>query len=347
MLEYYPIDVYPIECPVAEAAGVPRRFGVGVLLILVTFFSVLFAFLRCVDSRPEVAAIVGVLFVGVAAGQSLLFGGKNPRGASLLIGAVLFPLEVLGLAVYQMIVGQVGRGSIAESIVEGESIVVGLICTVPGGAVLGYLAGVLTAGIFLTMDHFGKARTRAGQPLIELQPFTEADIDTLLEWVDSPALFELWGGSAFSPPLDRPQLQRRLQQAAGEDPELLAFKAVCTDSGRTVGHVELGNIDRAMRSATVGLAIVGPDESGRGELSMMLLRAVLERAFGRMKLRRVEAIPLVSDSQAISLYRRLGFISEGVFRDSARLRAEYGDQRIMSMLRHEWLWALGWRRGKT
>ncbi len=314
-----PIDVYPIECPVARTAGVPHRFGVGVLMILVTFFAVLFAFLRCIDCRPDVAAIVGVLFVGVAAGQSLLFEGKKPRAASIWVGAVLFPLEMLGQAVYEHITAQLSRGSISENIPGG------LFCAVPSGALFGYLAGGLTAGIFLVMDRFGKARTRADQPSIELQPFTEADIDTLLEWVDSPALFELWGGSAFSQPLDRPQLQRHLRRAAGENPELLPFKAVCTDSGRTVGHVELSNIDRAMRSATVGLAMAGPGESGRGELSMMLLRAILEMAFGRMKLHRVEALPLVFDSQAIACYRRLGFVSEEVRRGSLLLRRGFAD----------------------
>jgi RimJ/RimL family protein N-acetyltransferase len=327
-----PGDIYPIERPTSRTSGVPRRFGVGVLLILMTFFAVLFAPLRCLDYGPKVGAVVGVLFVGVAAGQALLFRGRKPREASLLVGAVLFPLEMLALAVYEQVTDEFSRASIVEDIPGG------LICSVAAGALLGYLAGCLTAGIFLVMDRLGNARTQAAQPLLELQPFSESDIDTLLEWVDSPRLLALWAGSTFSHPLDRPQLERHLCRASGQEPDLLIFKAGCPQTGRTVGHVELGGIDRELRSATVGLALIGPAESGRGELSIMLLRAILAVAFDRLALHRVQTAVLVSDWQAIACYREAGFSSEGVLRDSLCLKGMYGDQRMMSILRHEWLW---------
>ncbi len=336
-----PSDVYPIECPVAKVAGVPRRFGVGVLLILVTFFAVLFAFLRTFDYGPKVCAVVGVLFVGVAAGQSLLFGGRRPREASLLVGALLFPLEMLTLAVYEHVVEEFSRGSIAEDIL------VGLFWSVPLGALFGYLAGTLTAGIFFVMDRWSNRRAQATQALIELQPFTESDIDTLLTWVNSPRLLGLWAGSTFSDPLDRPQLERHLRRASGQHPELLVFKAVCKDTGRTIGHVELSRIDRAMRSATVSLALVRPAETDRGEQSMALLRAILAVAFSQMKLHRVEVAVLVSDWRAITCYKQFGFISEGVLRDAIRFRGMYGDQQIMSILRHEWLWRQRPRQGRA
>lgn len=336
-----PSNVHPIECPAAKVAGVPRRFGVGVLLILVTFFSVLFAFLRGFDYGPKVCAVVGVLFVGVAAGQSLLFGGRRPREASLLVGALLFPLEMLALAVYEHVVDEFSRGSIAEDIIAG------FFCSIPAGALFGYFAGTLTAGIFFVMGRWSKARAEATQPLIDLQPFTESDINTLLTWVKSPRLLGLWAGSTFSDPLDRPQLERHLRGASGQNPELLVFKAVCKDTGRTVGYVELSRIDRAIRSATLSLALARPAETDRGEQSMAMLRAILAVAFGQMKLHRVEVAVLVSDWRAIACYKQLGFISEGVLRDAIRFRGMYGDQRIMSILRHEWLWRQRPRPGRT
>ena len=43
----------PLECPGRDVASVPRRFGVGVLLILVTAFAVLFAAMRTFGAPPS------------------------------------------------------------------------------------------------------------------------------------------------------------------------------------------------------------------------------------------------------------------------------------------------------
>ncbi len=317
----------------------PRRFGVGVLLILMTFFAVLFALLRSLDYGPEVCAIVGVLFVGVAAGQALLFGGKQPRAASIVVGAVLFPLEMLGLALYRNLVEQPGRGSIVDDTFAG------LLCSIAGGALLGYLAGAVTAGIFLVMDRWSKARAEHVPPMVELLPFAEPDIDTLVGWVQSRRLFELWAGATFAYPLDRAQLLRHLQRTSGEQPELLPFKAVCPETGRTVGHVELTHIDRAQRIATLALALVGPAEAERGELSVRLLRSVLSAAFDRMRLYRVQALVLTCDPQAIACYKQLGLASEGVLRGATRLYGRRWDLQVMSILRHEWVWQQRTHRG--
>ena len=58
----------PLECPASDVASVPRRFGVGVLLILMTAFAVLFAMMRTFGARPEVFIVVSVLFLGVTLG---------------------------------------------------------------------------------------------------------------------------------------------------------------------------------------------------------------------------------------------------------------------------------------
>ena len=102
-----------------------------------------------------------------------------------------------------------------------------------------------------------------------------------------------------------------------------------------------------MRSATLSLALARPAETDRGELSMGLLRAILAVAFGQMKLHRVEVAVLVSDWRAIACYKQLGFISEGVLREALRFWGIYGDQRIMSILRHEWLWRQRPRPGRA
>ena len=61
-----------------EQVGVPRRFGIGTLMILVTAFAVLFSLLKVLHAPPTVFAGISIFVAVVAACQVLLFKGKKP-----------------------------------------------------------------------------------------------------------------------------------------------------------------------------------------------------------------------------------------------------------------------------
>ncbi len=130
------------------AVGVPRRFGMGILLLMVTMYAVLFAVSRLLaQGNPAVLVAVAVFFTGVGLGQMLLYCGRYPRAASVWVGACLFPVEVLGLIFVYHFLGD-------------SSWVVGLLVlfllSPILGAFLGYLAGGLTAGVFLLLEKYAK-----------------------------------------------------------------------------------------------------------------------------------------------------------------------------------------------
>ena len=75
--------------------GMPRRYSIGTLMILTVFFALIFGILKMCGVSPIVFIAVTVFIVGVAACQALLYGGKNPRKASFVGGAVMFVSAVL------------------------------------------------------------------------------------------------------------------------------------------------------------------------------------------------------------------------------------------------------------
>ncbi len=125
------------------AIGVPRRFGLGILMLMMTLFAILFAAMQVLGASPEIFIIVAVLVVGVGLGQAVLYGGKYPRAASIWVGACLLPAEILVLIVHPA----------AEKGSPGEMAFL-LILSPLLGAGLGYLAGGLTAGVFLLIDKY-------------------------------------------------------------------------------------------------------------------------------------------------------------------------------------------------
>jgi hypothetical protein len=140
-----------------QAVGVPRRFGMAIVLLIMAMYAVLFAAMKLLAASPGVFIVIAVLFTGVGLGQMLLFGGRYPRAASVWVGGCLFPLEILATYIYLAnTAGTAGR----PPNYLGE-MVCSLVFSVPLGAGFGYLAGALTAGVFLLIERYAKPRQAA------------------------------------------------------------------------------------------------------------------------------------------------------------------------------------------
>lgn len=137
----------------SEPFGVPRRFGIGTILIVTAAYGVLLAILRL--ARWDPAAIFWALgFISaVGLGQMLLFNAKRPREASIVTGAIALPPAILGT----LLTYDTRPNNPMESFC-------GLVCAVPFGAVAGYLAGGVVAGVFLIMDAVERGLGQAFPP---------------------------------------------------------------------------------------------------------------------------------------------------------------------------------------
>jgi hypothetical protein len=135
-----------------KAAGVTRRFSVGTMMILMTFFAVLFSVLTLIGAPPPVFAGVGIYFAGVGAGQMFLFRGRDARRSSFVAGAVAgLVAGVVMILLAFTIPDQKGRDELI-----GISILFGIgFCVF--GCPLGYLAGGLIAAIFLFREREERA----------------------------------------------------------------------------------------------------------------------------------------------------------------------------------------------
>lgn len=171
---------------------------------------------------------------------------------------------------------------------------------------------------------------------IRLEPFTSADIDTLISWVPSAAFLLQWAGSTYRYPLDASQILRYLQTAQGEQPPNLMFKAVDQESGQYVGHCEFINIDWHNRSARMSRILVGPQELRGQGLGRQIVHALLQIAFDTLHLHRVDLGVFDFNRPAIACYKKVGFQMEGTLRESRRYENDYWNLCIMAMLEYEW-----------
>jgi hypothetical protein len=136
--------------PFGVPFGVPRRFGIGTILVVTTAFGLLLSLLQGLGAPPGVVWFVIVFVSLVGLGQMLLFGAKQPRMASIVVGAICLPLMTFATAVFFS-----PRG------VRAEEAACTTIAAAIFGALFGYLAGGVVAGVFLIMDGVEQALTGA------------------------------------------------------------------------------------------------------------------------------------------------------------------------------------------
>ena len=120
--------------------GFPRRFSIGALMAITALFAVLFGCLRTLDAHPGAYAVISGFVVLIGLGQVFLFGGKQPREASLLVGGAIFFLGTVDIPVTVLVVGEN---------YEPFLVLFAAILYPALGAVLGYFVGCVIGGVFL------------------------------------------------------------------------------------------------------------------------------------------------------------------------------------------------------
>jgi hypothetical protein len=136
------------------AVGVPRRFGMFIMMMMMTLYALLFSLMKVMNASTAIFAFIALLFTGIGIGQAVLFGGRYPRAASIWTGMVLVPIETLGFCIFQ---NDFHFGNLSVVQIFGATLAI-IFVGIPLGAVLGYLFGTVTAGGFYLEDWYDKRR---------------------------------------------------------------------------------------------------------------------------------------------------------------------------------------------
>jgi len=151
--------------------------------------------------------------------------------------------------------------------------------------------------------------------MLELRPFTEEDCDRLIGWIPDARFLMLWAGPGYSWPLDRKQLLATLERTRGYRPAYFMFKAVESDTGATIGHIELQRCDRS--SGHIGRVLVGdPGCHGKG-YGKRLVSLIIRFAFIDLGLDLLTLSVYDFNIAAVECYKRLGF-RQVEFREKVR-----------------------------
>ena len=118
---------------------------------------------------------------------------------------------------------------------------------------------------------------------------------------------------------------------------LVEFRVRRVQDDTLVGFAALFGIEWNNRAAMIATGIADPAARRRG-YGAESLQLLLRFAFDEMNLDRVGLQVIASNSEAIRLYERAGFVKEGVLRRVVLRRGQRIDVIAMGMLREEWKW---------
>ncbi|WP_171116517.1 MULTISPECIES: GNAT family protein [Streptomyces] len=164
-----------------------------------------------------------------------------------------------------------------------------------------------------------------------LRPFTEADAETIWEILSDPEVIRF----TFDPSTELTLTGLRSWYGSRSDqPDRLDLAVTDRDTGEVVGEVVLNEWDPHTRSCNFR-TLIGPRGRGRG-LGTEATRLIVGHGFEQLGLRRIHLEAYGDNHRALRVYRKVGFVVEGVRRESARRDGEWVDEVLMAVLDREW-----------
>jgi RimJ/RimL family protein N-acetyltransferase len=167
---------------------------------------------------------------------------------------------------------------------------------------------------------------------VYLRPLEPSDADVVHGWYEDTRVQTLMG----DPPMSSAARRRRYEDAVkGDGAEVFRFVICLLEDDRPIGRTDLFEIDRQNGSCAFGITIGPPQLWGQG-LGTDAVNALVDFAFGQLRMERVWLDTDDHNARAQAAYRKAGFTEEGRFRRAFYQDGRWSDDIRMAMLRDEW-----------
>jgi ribosomal-protein-alanine N-acetyltransferase len=284
-------------------------------------------------------------------GGSTVWIGPRPAAGSepefvvvLQEGIVREPLDHFGFqcARREQVTAIADRARATGSLVEGPhdaggSVGYYAVVREPSGHLVEFTFGQPLAGLRGAAEILPRLPTATPEPIetgrLRLRLVAESDLPALLEVNGDDTVTRFLPYATWNSPADAQAWYQRMSdlQAKGA---ALQFVVIDKRTERAIGTCLLFQFDQASGRAEIGYAL-GRAHWGKG-IMREALGALIERAFGELALRRLEAQVDPRNQASGRLLLRLGFTREGLLRQRWFTKGDACDVEAYGLLRHEW-----------
>ena len=169
--------------------------------------------------------------------------------------------------------------------------------------------------------------------LVYLRPLEPGDAELVHGWYADARIASLMGDL----PRSLAGRQQRYESSVATEGESHFLFVICRlEDDQPVGRTDLFEIDRRHGSAAFGITIGDPAMWDKG-YGTDAVNAVVDFAFGQLRLERLWLDTDAHNTRAQAVYKKAGFVREGVLRHSWYQDGRWSDSVRMAMLRDEWV----------
>jgi RimJ/RimL family protein N-acetyltransferase len=170
---------------------------------------------------------------------------------------------------------------------------------------------------------------------VYLRPFEPGDADLVSDWFADAEVLRLTGDLPLSRHTRRANYERWLGEFDRDTADAFPFIICRLDDDRPIGRCDLFEIDRLNGSAAFGITI-GERELWGGGYGSDAVNALVDFAFGELRLQRIWLATDAGNVRAQRAYARSGFREEGRLRNAYIEHGRFVDEVRMALLRDEW-----------
>jgi len=166
---------------------------------------------------------------------------------------------------------------------------------------------------------------------IYLRILEEADLPQTLIWMNDPVISDIMGYL----PTKTLANQKKWFDSASNDNSRFVFAICLNDDNSHIGNVGLGNIDYIHRHCMFNIFIANQEKRLSG-LGSEATKLALNFAFQRLNMNKVHLRTSARFTEAVNMYKKLGFVLEGTMREHYFTNGHFEDKLIYSILAKEY-----------
>jgi [ribosomal protein S5]-alanine N-acetyltransferase len=170
--------------------------------------------------------------------------------------------------------------------------------------------------------------------LVELRPHTPASLEPLLRWKNDVEIQRLSDGETHT--FTRDEVAVRLERWMRPSDDIVHLAIGLAGRLEPIGFLHLALIERAHRRCRLGIVIGEKDMWGRGYGHQAVSQAV-DYAFDVLDLDRITAEVFADNTRSMRLLEGVGFVRDGIMRESIHRDGQRVDELILGLLRREWI----------
>ena len=175
-------------------------------------------------------------------------------------------------------------------------------------------------------------------PRLVLRPYCMEHAEAMNKWANDLDL-NYYDDDRPEPPepvaLEKTvSMLRRIVEST--DKGIIRFAIHKQEDDAFIGICMIALIDRHNRRCNLGISIGETSQWGKGYGRESVL-AMVEHCFGSLNMNRIGVEVYAYNDRSLSMFARLGFVTEGRIRQAVWKRGEFADSVIMGLLQTEWL----------